>query len=152
MKIYIASDHGGFDFKEKIKQHLTARGREVIDFGNKQFDPVDHYPEFIIPMAEQVARDPGSLGIVLGRSGNGEAIAANKVRGVRAALCLSDEMARKAREHNNANVLSLGGDYIDDETALMLVDIFLETPFSEEERHQHRIGQILAYETQKAGD
>ena len=149
MKVYISSDHGGHDFKESIKKHLAAAGHEVVDVGNQQYDPDDHYPDYNIPMAEKVAAEPGSLGIVLGRSGNGEQIAANKVRGIRAALCLNDEMARKAREHNDANVLSLGGDYIDMETALRLTDIFLATPFSGEQRHQIRIDKMKAYETGK---
>ena len=147
MKIFISSDHGGFDFKETIKAHLTRAGHDVVDVGNTIFDPVDHYPEFIIPMAEKVVAEPGSLGIVLGRSGNGEAIAANKVKGVRAALCLNETMAEKAREHNNANVLALGGDYIDEATALRLVDIFIATPFSIDERHRTRIDMMSDYES-----
>jgi ribose 5-phosphate isomerase B len=148
MKIYLSTDHGGYEMKEAIKKHLTVKGIAVEDCGAFHFDPQDDYPDFILPMAEKVAANPGSLGVVLGRSGNGEAMGANKVKGIRCALCLTDEMVRKAREHNNANVLALGGDYIDRDTARRLVDIFLATPFSGDARHQRRMGKIAAYENQ----
>lgn len=146
MKVYLSTDHGGYEMKETIKAHLQAKGYDVEDCGAFTFDAADDYPDFILPMAEKVAADPGSFGVVLGRSGNGEAIAANKVRGIRCALCMNDEMARKGREHNNANVLSLGGDYIDMDTAIRLTEIFVTTPFSGDERHQRRIDKISAYE------
>lgn len=146
MRIYLSSDHGGFSYKELIGKSLAAAGHDVRDLGNLAMDPEDDYPDFIIPMAEAVVTDPGSLGIVLGRSGNGEAIAANKVAGIRAALCLSVEMARKARDHNGAQVLSLGGDYVSEREALAIVDAFVETPFPGEPRHQRRIDKISAYE------
>jgi ribose 5-phosphate isomerase B len=149
MKVFVSTDHGGFELKEAILRHLESRGFEAVDGGAFAFDPADDYPDFIIPMAEAVSADPGALGIVLGRSGNGEAIAANKVAGVRCALCLNDEMARKAREHNKANVLALGGDYISMETALRLVDLFLDTPWSGDARHQRRIDKIAAYEASR---
>lgn len=149
MHIYLSSDHGGFAYKELIGKHLAAAGHDVRDLGNTVLDPEDDYPDFIIPMAEAVAADAGSLGIVLGRSGNGEQIAANKVAGIRAALCLTAEMARKAREHNGAQVLSLGGDYVSEREALAIVDAFVATPFPGEPRHQRRIDKIAAYE-QKA--
>lgn len=149
MKILLSSDHGGFEMKEAIKQHLQQGGHEVVDCGNAVFDPGDHYPEFIIPMAEQVAAEPQTLGIVLGRSGNGEQIAANKVKGIRAALCLNEQMALKARQHNDANVLALGGDYIDTTLALKLVDLFVGCDFSHEARHQYRIDQIAEYENKR---
>lgn len=146
MKVYIASDHGGYELKEALERYLVELGHEVEDMGAHGLDPDDDYPDFVIPAAEGVARNPGSVGIVLGRSGNGEQIAANKVKGVRATLCLNPEMARKAREHNDANILSLGADYVDMETAKEIVALFLETPFSGEERHKRRIRKITAYE------
>lgn len=146
MRVYLSSDHGGFIYKEVIGKHLAGAGHEVRDMGNTRMEPEDDYPDFIIPMAEAVAADAGSLGIVLGRSGNGEQIAANKVRGVRAALCLSVEMAKKAREHNGAQVLSLGGDYVSEREALAIVDAFVGTASSSEARHQRRIDKISSYE------
>lgn len=146
MKIYIASDHGGFKYKEELKKFLESKGYEVEDMGNTKLDPSDDYPDFVLPLAEAVARKEGSSGIVLGRSGNGEQIAANKVQGIRAALCLTEVMARKAREHNDANVLSLGADYIDLVTAKKIVDTFLETPFSNQGRHKRRVEKISSYE------
>lgn len=147
MKIYIASDHGGFNLKEELKKDLQEAGHEVEDFGNKSYEPEDDYPDFVFPLAEKVAAEPESLGIILGRSGNGEAMAANKVKGVRAALCLSEEMARKAREDNNANVLALGADFVETEKAKKIVGVFINTRFSGEERHQRRVGKITSYET-----
>ena len=146
MRIYIASDHGGLKLKEELKKHLRERGDEVVDMGNTKFDPEDDYPDFVLPLAEKAATEPESFGIVLGRSGNGEQIAANKVRGIRAALCINPEMARKAREDNNANVLALGADFIDEKTAKRVVDVFLKTPFSQKERHKRRIAKISSYE------
>lgn len=136
--IYIGADHGGFQLKEQIKLWLKEDGVEVEDLGADSLDPEDDYPDFIIPVAEKVASDPGSLGIVIGRSGNGEAITANKVKGARAAVCLNVEMAKKAKEHNNANILSVGADYIQEEEVKNIVKTFLETPFSNEERHVRR--------------
>lgn len=147
MRIYLASDHGGYKLKEELKEYLGEKRYEVEDVGNTKYDPEDAYPDFTLPLAEKVARNEGSLGIVIGRSGNGEAIAANKVKGVRAAVCLNEELAKKARSDNNANVLSLGADYIDTETAKKVVDVFLETSFSEEERHKRRVKKISDYET-----
>jgi ribose 5-phosphate isomerase B len=147
MKIYLSTDHGGFEMKEAIKARLQEKGYAVEDCGAFAFDAADDYPDFILPMAEKVAGDPGSVGVTLGRSGNGEAIACNKVPGVRAALCMNDEMARKGRQHNDANVIALGGDYIDMETSLRLVEIFLTTPFSGDARHQRRIDKISAFES-----
>ena len=145
-KVYLSTAHGGFGYKELLKAHLTQAGHEVVDLGNCVNDPQDDYPDFIIPMAEAVRDDAGSFGIVLGRSGNGEAIAANKVRGIRAALCLSTEMARKAREHNNAQVLSIGGDYVSEREVIAIAEAFLATEYAGEERHQRRIEKILRYE------
>ena len=146
MKIHIGSDHAGLEFKNKIVAHLTARGHDVVDHGPHSFDPLDDYPVFCIPAAEAVAAEPGSFGIVLGGSGNGEQMAANKVKGVRAALVWSKEIAMLAREHNNANVIALGGRMHDESFCLELVDLFLETPFPGDERHVRRIGLMARYE------
>ena len=140
MKIALASDHAGFEYKQAIHAWLTARGHEVKDFGTFSTERVD-YPDFIRPAAEAVARGECERGIVLGGSGNGEAIAANKVRGVRCALCWSEDTARLSREHNDANVLSLGQRTIPRDLALRLVEIWLATPF-EGGRHVARIRKI----------
>lgn len=146
MKVYISSDHGGYEYKEELKRYLKGKGYVVEDMGNTKLDPEDDYPDFVIPLAKRIGQEVGNFGIVLGRSGNGEAIAANKVEGIRAAVCLNPEMAKKAREHNQANVLSLGADYIDLETAKKIVDVFLKTPFSKEEKHKRRVDKITSYE------
>ena len=146
MRIHIGSDHAGLEFKSVIISHLQKAGHEVIDHGPHTFDPLDDYPVFCIPAAEAVANDAGSLGIVLGGSGNGEQIAANKVNGIRAALVWSKETAVLAREHNNANVISIGGRMHTEEFCLELVDTFIATPFPGDERHQRRINLIAKYE------
>ncbi|HEX7182100.1 MAG TPA: ribose 5-phosphate isomerase B [Thermoanaerobaculia bacterium] len=140
MKIAIASDHAGYRYKEEIERFLAEQGHEVRDFGAHSEESVD-YPVFIRPAAEAVARGDCERGIVLGGSGNGEAMAANRVRGVRCALCWSAETARLARQHNDANMISLGQRLIPLETALEIVRIWLETPF-EGGRHVRRI-QLL---------
>ena len=140
MKIGIGSDHAGFQYKEKIREHLTALGHEVKDFGTYSEATVD-YPVFIRPVAEAVARGECERGIVLGGSGNGEAMTANRIKGVRAALCWNTKSARLGRQHNNANVLSLGQRMMSLDTALEIVDIWLNTPFAGG-RHQHRIELI----------
>jgi ribose 5-phosphate isomerase B len=140
VKIAIGSDHAGFEYKEKIKILLTSLGHEVRDFGTSSTQPVD-YPLFIRPTAEAVARGDCERGIVLGGSGNGEAIAANKVRGIRCALCWNLETARLAREHNDSNVLSLGERMIPPELALEIVKVWLVTPFAGG-RHARRIALI----------
>ena len=140
MRIALASDHAGFRLKERIKRHLEERGYEVVDFGTDSEDAVD-YPRFIRPAALAVARGECERGIVLGGSGNGEAMAANRVRGVRCALCWSAETARLAREHNDANVISLGARLIPEDLALAIVDTWLETPF-EGGRHVARIAML----------
>jgi ribose 5-phosphate isomerase B len=137
MRIAIASDHAGFRYKERLKELLAAEGHEVEDFGTSSEEPVD-YPLFIRPAAEAVARGECERGIVLGGSGNGEAMAANRVRGVRCALCWNEESARLARRHNDANVISLGERLVPWETAAALVRIWIETPF-EGGRHERRI-------------
>jgi ribose 5-phosphate isomerase B len=140
MKIAIGSDHAGFTYKERIKTLLASLGHEVRDFGTDSAEAVD-YPKFIRPTAESVARGECERGIVLGGSGNGEAIVANKVRGVRCALCFSHDTARWAREHNDANVLALGERTVSLELALEIVRIFLETAFAGG-RHAARVAAI----------
>lgn len=151
MKIYIGSDHGGYKLKEELKKYLVELAYEVEDMGAHSLDSGDDYPDFVFPVAEKVAQDPQSIGIVLGRSGVGEAIAANKVKGIRAALVWNEQVAVKAREHSDANILSLGADFIDKETAKRIVKIFLETPFSQEERHKRRLEKIKKYESAHSG-
>ena len=140
MKIALASDHAGFEYKEAIHEWLAAHGHAVKDFGTISNASVD-YPDFIRPAAEAVARGECDRGIVLGGSGNGEAIVANKVRGVRCGLCWSEESAHLNRQHNDANVLSLGQRMISRELALRIVEIWLTTPF-EGGRHLGRIRKI----------
>ena len=140
MKIALGSDHAGFRYKEKIKQLLVSLGHEVEDFGTDSEESVD-YPKFIRPAAEAVARGECERGIVLGGSGNGEAMAANKVRGVRCALCWNEETARLSRQHNDANVLSLGERVITEEMALQIVRVWLTTDF-EGGRHSARIAML----------
>lgn len=144
MKIAIGSDHAGFAYKQRLIAHLTDKGHAVQDHGTHSADSTD-YPLWIIPTAEAVVRGEAEVGIVLGGSGNGEAIAANKVKGVRCALCWSDETAEAARRHNNANVLSLGERMISFETALRVVEIFLATDF-EGGRHVRRLEELARYE------
>lgn len=145
MKIAIGSDHAGFCYKELIKGHLIALGHEVRDYGADSTEAVD-YPLFIRPVAEAVARGEYERGIVLGGSGNGEAIVANRVRGVRCALCWNVESAKLGRQHNNANVISLGERMMSQDTAVEIVDVWLTTPF-EGGRHQRRIDLIDAVQT-----
>ena len=140
MRIAVASDHAGYRYKTAIAEHLQAAGYEVVDFGTSSTDSVD-YPDFIHPAAGAVAEGDCERGVVLGGSGNGEAMAANRHRGVRCALCWSEESARLARSHNNANMVSLGERMISLELALRIVDIWLSTPF-EEGRHVPRIKAI----------
>lgn len=140
MKISLGTDHAGFRYKEKVKALLGELGHEVKDFGTFTEEAVD-YPLFIRPAAEAVAKGECERGIVFGGSGNGEAIAANKVRGVRCALCWNEETARLSRQHNDANVLSMGERVINEETALAIVRVWLTTAF-EGGRHAQRIAQL----------
>src|ERR1041385_395857 len=140
MRIAIGSDHAGFEYKEKIRELLKNLGHEVTDFGTSSNDPVD-YPVFIRPVAEAVASGKCERGVVLGGSGNGEAIVANRVRGVRCAVCWNQESARLGRQHNNANVISIGQRLVNLETAFEIVRVWLTTPF-EGGRHQRRIELI----------
>ena len=145
MRVHIATDHAAFELKEYLVERLNEAGHEVVDHGAATYEALDDYPPLIIPCAEAVAAE-GGIGIVLGGSGNGEQIAANKVKGIRAALAYNPELARLAREHNNANIVSLGGRMQTHEEAWAIVDTFLGTPFSGEERHARRIDQMAAYE------
>ena len=144
MRIHIASDHAGYEFKSAVSAHLREQGHTVIDHGAHSYDPDDDYPAFCLACGEAVVADAGSLGIVLGGSGNGEQIAANKVR---AALAWSIETARLARQHNNANVVALGGRMHDLGAGLAIIDAFLAEPFSGDERHVRRIAQLTDYES-----
>jgi ribose 5-phosphate isomerase B len=146
MRIHIGSDHAGLEFKNTIIAHLEKNGHQVVDHGPHTYDPLDDYPVFCIPAAEAVAAEPGSLGIVLGGSGNGEQIAANKVNGIRAALVWNEATAIAAREHNDANVIAIGGRMHTESEALALVDLFIATPFTHDERHVRRINLVSAYE------
>ena len=146
MRIHVAADHAGFDLKTAVTEHLTDLGHEVVDHGAHVYDPQDDYPAFCLEAAQAVVADPGSLGLVIGGSGNGEQIAANKVLGVRAALAWSVQTARLAREHNDANVMGLGARMHPRAEALAIVDAFIAEPFSADERHQRRIGQLTAYD------
>lgn len=140
MKIAIASDHAGFRYKGLLTQHLEQLGHSVVDFGTSSTDPVD-YPDFVRPAAKAVASGQCERGIVLGGSGNGEAMSANRHRGVRCALCYNEETARLARMHNDANMISLGERMISEELARRIVDIWLETAF-EAGRHVRRIEKL----------
>lgn len=140
MKIALGSDHAGFRYKEKIKEMLPSLGHEVVDFGTDSEESVD-YPKFIRPAAEAVARGECDRAIVLGGSGNGEAISANKIRGIRCALCWNEDTARLSRQHNDANCLSLGERMLTEEMALKIVRIWLSTDF-ENGRHSARIAQL----------
>ena len=143
MKIAIGTDHAGYNYKEAIKHYLTQNGHEVIDKGARTLDPADNYPDFVRPAAEAVPSGEADRAIVLGGSGNGEAIVANRVRGVRCALCWNAEIARLGRMHNDANCISIGERTVDLATALEIVRVWLETPF-EGGRHAARIAMIDA--------
>jgi ribose 5-phosphate isomerase B len=142
MKISLGADHAGFRYKEKVKELLNSLGHEVKDFGTFSEEPVD-YPLFVVPAAEAVVRGECDRGIVFGGSGNGEAMSANKVHGVRCALCWNEETARLSRQHNDANVLSIGQRMIPEDLALKIVRVWLETPF-EGGRHAKRVAQLNA--------
>ena len=150
MRIHVATDHAGLEFSQQLQQHLRDRGHEVIDHGPDHYDALDDYPAFCINAAQGVARDERegvtALGVVFGGSGNGEQMAANKVAGVRAALVWNESTAELAREHNNANVISIGARQHSLEDAIRFIDRFIETPFSGDERHVRRIAQLGEYE------
>ncbi|WP_242905476.1 ribose-5-phosphate isomerase [Actinomadura terrae] len=147
MRVFLGTDHAGYELKEHLVSWLKANGHEPVDCGAFEYDAVDDYPPFVLRAAQRTAAEPGTLGIVLGGSGNGEAIAANKVKGVRAALVWNEDIARLARQHNDANVISLGARQHDAETATRFVEVFLETPYSQEDRHTRRITMLSEFET-----
>jgi ribose 5-phosphate isomerase B len=149
MRIHIAADHAGFDLKVHLVEHLRAAGHDVVDHGAAEYDPEDDYPAVCFAAAEAVVAEPGSLGVVIGGSGNGEQIAANKVRGVRAALAWNVATATLARQHNDANVVAIGARQHPVDDAVAIVDAFLAEPFSGEARHQRRIDQLAAYEARR---
>ena len=146
MRIHIGSDHAGLELKAELIKHLTENGHDVSDHGPHEYDALDDYPDFCIPAAEAVAKDPSSLGIVLGGSGNGEQIAANKVKGIRAALAWSIETAKLARDHNNANVIAVGGRMHEISLGKEIIDTCIASPFSHDDRHVRRIKKISDFE------
>ena len=143
-KIILGSDHAGFELKEEIKKHLLNKNFEVEDMGADSLDPKDDYPDFIIPAAKKVAENPDNKGIIFGASGQGEAMAANKIKGIRAALYHGNnpDILKLSRQHNDANILSLGAKFLDKKEAIKAVDLWLNTDFSNEERHKRRINKI----------
>lgn len=150
MRIHIATDHAGLEFSQQLQQHLRSQGHEVVDHGPIEYDPLDDYPSFCINAAIAVASDQlggvESLGVVFGGSGNGEQMAANKVQGIRAALVWSEATAALARDHNNANVISIGARQHSVDEAIRFIDLFISTPFSGDERHVRRINQLGEFE------
>jgi len=146
MRVYLGCDHAGFELKQRIIEHLRTSGHEPIDCGAFSYDADDDYPAFCIAAAARTVADLGSLGIVLGGSGNGEQIAANKVPGVRCALAWSIETATLAREHNNAQLIGIGARMHSVADALAIVDAFVTTPWSKAQRHQRRIDILAEYE------
>jgi ribose 5-phosphate isomerase B len=151
MRIHLGTDHAGLEFSKTLATHLAEAGHEVIDHGPTSYDPLDDYPSFCINAAKAVVRDQSAgveaLGLVFGGSGNGEQIAANKVVGVRAALVWNHSTAVLARQHNDANVISIGARQHSEDEVIALVDAFIAEPFSNEERHARRIAQLAEYET-----
>lgn len=146
MKVFLGADHAGFELKNEIKSFLEQEGHEAVDCGALFLDKNDDYPDFCSEAARKVAENSGSIGFVFGKSGAGEAIVANKIKGVRAVLAVNEENVRLAREHNDANVLSLGSIFYDTDTAKKFAKLFLETPFSNEERHIRRVKKIAELE------
>jgi ribose 5-phosphate isomerase B len=144
MRIFIGSDHAGFELKKKLVPFIESLGHQVIDKGAFSLDEHDDYPDFIVPVAKEVAKDPSSRGIILGGSGQGEAIAANRVRGIRAAVFYGGplDIVELSREHNDANILSLGARFVSEGEAETAVQLWLETEFSGDERHIRRIKKI----------
>ena len=146
MKVFLGTDHAGFELKESVKAFLKKEGHEVVDCGAFSYDKNDDYPDFCAKAAQGASQESGSMGIVFGKSGAGECIVANKIPGIRSFLGISEENVRLAREHNDVNVLSLGSAFVSDEQANELAKLFLETPFSNEERHKRRIEKIRKIE------
>ena len=143
MIIHIATDHAGLELKEKVKSYLSKLDYEVVDHGAYEYDALDDYPDFIFPCAEAVSNDPNSKGIILGGSGQGEAMAANRVKGVRAAVFYNgpDEIIKLSRQHNNANILSLGARFMSDKEMYKIIELWLSTDF-ESGRHKRRIEKL----------
>jgi ribose 5-phosphate isomerase B len=150
MRVHIGGDHAAYDLLGELVSFLESEGHEVTNHGPHAYDAEDDYPVYVLRAAEAVAADPESLGVVLGGSGNGEQMAANKVKGIRSALCYNEELARLAREHNDAQVLSIGARMTAVEEAKAMVATFLATPFSKAPRHQRRIDMVNAYEANGA--
>ena len=146
MRIHIGSDHAGLELKNELLAHLVNNGHDVTDHGPYEYDALDDYPDFCIPAAQAVAKDPTSLGVVIGGSGNGEQISANKVKGIRAVLAWSIETAKLGKEHNNANVVSIGGRMHSIDQCKEIIDAFIATPFSNDERHIRRINKMSKFE------
>ena len=150
MRIHIATDHAGLELSQTIQAHLLEQGHEVVDHGPIEYDALDDYPAFCINAAQAVAKDQqagiDALGVVFGGSGNGEQIAANKVKGIRAALVWNESTALLARQHNDANVISIGARQHDEAEAIHFIDLFIAEPFTFEERHVRRIAQLTEYE------
>lgn len=146
MKIYLGTDHAGFDLKEKIKSFLLEKAFEVEDCGAFKFDNNDDYPDFVEKAAVKTSQDSSSFGIIFGKSGAGECMVANKIKGIRAVLGFNKENVELSRLHNNTNVLSLGSMFVDEELAKGLIKIFLETKFTNEERHVRRVNKIKEIE------
>ncbi|WP_420370241.1 ribose-5-phosphate isomerase [Curtobacterium sp. L1-20] len=151
MRIHLGTDHAGLEFNKTLNAHLTEAGHDVVDHGPTEYDALDDYPSFCINAAHAVVQDQragvAALGVVFGGSGNGEQIAANKVEGIRAALVWNESTALLARQHNDANVISIGARQHTEEEAIRFVDLFIAEPFSGEERHARRIAQLAEYET-----
>ncbi|MEV0895712.1 ribose-5-phosphate isomerase [Actinoplanes sp. NPDC049802] len=146
MRLYLGSDHAGFELKNHLVNHLNKQGHDVVDVGPHVYDAEDDYPAFCFHTGVKVVADPGSLGIVIGGSGNGEQIAANKVPGVRSALVWKAEIAELARQHNDSNVIAIGARQHTLDEATAFVEAFIATPFSGDARHARRIGQLTDYE------
>lgn len=146
MRIHIAADHAGYELKKVLTHHLRAAGYDVTDHGAHHYDPVDDYPPFCIAAGQAVIAEPGSLGVIVGGSGNGEQMAANIVPGVRAALVWNEDTAVLSRAHNDANVAALGARQHTEAEAISLVETFLAEPFSHAERHQRRIDEMTSFE------
>jgi ribose 5-phosphate isomerase B len=149
MRVHIGSDHAGFELKNHLVSSLISEGHDVVDHGPEAYDAEDDYPVYCIPAAEGAVAEPGSLAIVIGGSGNGEQIAANKVIGTRAALAYNVETAKLGRQHNDANVISIGARMHTEEEALEMVRIFLSTSFSGDPRHARRIQLLADYEADR---
>lgn len=146
MRVHLGADHAAYELKEALVAYVTELGHEPVDHGPHDYDPDDDYPRFVVPAAQAVIAEPDSLGIVLGGSGNGEQIAANKVPGVRAALAYTTETAQLGRQHNDAQVVAIGARMTSEDDAKAIVKTFLQTPFSHDSRHQRRIDLIEVLE------